>query len=494
MSRHRFKDHFHTSLSMLCSPFFYSTLFDPILSKNDITNTVLDLKYLWVPKSGTIWLSVFHYVYLYMFVASVVRIIIFLRRRLVYNWFWRCAVFLPSAIFSIFNLISCPIVVVFRILFVGQFPRNWIPFVIFSPLALFCFFGYFQTIFIFESNFHTIIGVGKKEVKHENEDSQNNENYFPILKNNSRRLSKKQAYKIVAKNKPKNTNFKWRELKIIQIADPHIGPFMSIKELYKICERSVQRKPHLIFITGDMLTFESMNQEGYEGLSYALSPLQKMSGKVFACVGNSDYDCLEQIEEAYLENDIILLKNNQYFVDLNFCKLQIVGIDHVNGQLVTNACNEIPRNPKVDLRIMLLHDPKEFQNIPPNDKSLILSGHTHGGLLGLNFLGIRSSVSEISSVTQNFYERGENLLYIHRGQGIYGWPMRTGSNGEKSMMHIHLLCNQNKLLKLSTETTDQYHMTNPDKTSKDNNKKNKKFLNTYEVDVFSDSDISYSEN
>ena len=48
-----------------------------------------------------------------------------------------------------------------------------------------------------------------------------------------------------------------RPLSIVQITDPHLGPFMSVERLRGICERAVERNPDLVLLTGDFLTMES---------------------------------------------------------------------------------------------------------------------------------------------------------------------------------------------------------------------------------------------
>jgi hypothetical protein len=47
-----------------------------------------------------------------------------------------------------------------------------------------------------------------------------------------------------------------RPLRIVQITDPHLGPFMSVQRLRRICERAVARQPDLVFLTGYFLTME----------------------------------------------------------------------------------------------------------------------------------------------------------------------------------------------------------------------------------------------
>lgn len=45
-----------------------------------------------------------------------------------------------------------------------------------------------------------------------------------------------------------------RPLRVVQISDPHLGPFMSVERLAAICARAVERRPDLIVLTGDFLT------------------------------------------------------------------------------------------------------------------------------------------------------------------------------------------------------------------------------------------------
>jgi len=70
-----------------------------------------------------------------------------------------------------------------------------------------------------------------------------------------------------------------RPLRIVQITDPHLGPFMSVKRLSAIAEQAVARDPDLILLTGDFLTMES--QSDPELLARALAPLAKLPGRVF---------------------------------------------------------------------------------------------------------------------------------------------------------------------------------------------------------------------
>jgi len=60
-------------------------------------------------------------------------------------------------------------------------------------------------------------------------------------------------------------------LSIVQITDPHLGPFMSVRRLRRVCERAVERSPDLICLTGDFLTVESNHAPA--ALEAAFEPL-----------------------------------------------------------------------------------------------------------------------------------------------------------------------------------------------------------------------------
>jgi hypothetical protein len=93
------------------------------------------------------------------------------------------------------------------------------------------------------------------------------------------------------------------------------------------------------------------------------------------------------------------------------------------------------------LRIVLLHDPGAFGSLPPGEGDLVLAGHTHGGQIGLLSLGIpwtvvRSFGGRIPD--QGLWARGTDRLYVHRGTGHYGFPLRLGVSAEESVLEVHL--------------------------------------------------------
>lgn len=227
-------------------------------------------------------------------------------------------------------------------------------------------------------------------------------------------------------------------LTIIQITDPHLGPFMSIGRLRRICERAVERNPDLILITGDIMTMESQNVESVLG---ALAPLAAAQGKVFACHGNHDLEAREVIRQVYGQLGVELLVDASVVVETPAGPVQIVGSDFVwrNREVhLQELCRDNPRVPGA-LRVLLLHDPGAFRHLPEGEGDLVLAGHTHGGQVGLLSFGLPSTfVSLMSKIPDHgMWARGRDRLYVHRAQGVYGFPVRVGVPGEQSMIRVY---------------------------------------------------------
>jgi uncharacterized protein len=230
-----------------------------------------------------------------------------------------------------------------------------------------------------------------------------------------------------------------RPLRLVQITDPHLGPFMSVKRLARICQRAVEKSPDLVLLTGDFLTMES--QADPQLLLRALAPLKQLSGRVFACLGNHDHEALLVVRRALAENGVTLLVDEATSIDTAAGRVQLLGMDFVwreRKEHLTRVCQAYPREPGA-LRIVLLHDPGAFVHLPEGEADLVLSGHTHGGQVGLVSLGLPYTMMRVfvKMPDHGFWARGTDRLYVHRGTGHYGFPLRLGVPSEESVLTVH---------------------------------------------------------
>lgn len=230
-----------------------------------------------------------------------------------------------------------------------------------------------------------------------------------------------------------------RPLKLIQITDPHLGPFMSVERLKGIAARAVAREPDLILLTGDFLTMESHARP--EWLAEALSPLAAMRGRVFACFGNHDHEAPETVRRALASAGVTLLIDQSATVTTEAGTVEVLGFDFVwrdRKRHLAQVCAHHPRREGV-FRLALLHDPSAFHHLPEGATDLVLSGHTHGGQVGFVSLGLPYTLMRLftPSPDHGLWGRGGDRLYVHRGTGHYGFPLRLGVPAEESLLAVH---------------------------------------------------------
>lgn len=228
-----------------------------------------------------------------------------------------------------------------------------------------------------------------------------------------------------------------RPLTIVQITDPHLGPFMSVQRLRRICQRAVDQAPDLILVTGDLMTMESHD---VDTVARAIEPLRAYAGRVFACHGNHDHEAREVVRRAYARNGVQLLVDESVTVGTAAGPVQLLGLDftwrHREAHMRV-VCDEHPRQPGA-LRVVLLHDPGAFRHLPAGEGDLVLSGHTHGGQVGLVSLGLPHTFLSLFTKIPDHgpWARGRDRLYVHRAQGHYGFPIRMGVPGEQSLLRV----------------------------------------------------------
>jgi hypothetical protein len=228
-----------------------------------------------------------------------------------------------------------------------------------------------------------------------------------------------------------------RPLRVVQVSDPHLGPWQPVHRLQRRLARLVAHDPDLVLLTGDFLTMESAGTPG--ALARALAPLAPVADRCYAVFGNHDHEAPNEVRHGLSANGIRLLVDEEAVATTAVGAVQILGADWMprgHREHLHRLCTRYPRRPG-HLRLLLLHDPLGFVHVPDGEVDLVLSGHTHGGQLGLVSVGIRWTVlSRTRWPDHGFFAQGRNRLYVHRGTGFYGFPLRIGVPGEASVLEI----------------------------------------------------------
>ena len=214
-----------------------------------------------------------------------------------------------------------------------------------------------------------------------------------------------------------------RPLRIVQITDPHLGPWQPIHRLQARLRELIAHDPDLVLLTGDFLTMEGNGTPGC--LTEALEPLRELEGRCFACFGNHDHEAPEEVRAAMRANGIKLLIDDGTVTETAIGPVQILGADFHREERPEKLGALFEAHPRAagHVRLLLLHDPLHFRDVAPGEVDLALSGHTHGGQVGLVSFGLDWTVLTRSRWPDHgLFGHGTSRLYVHRGTGFYGFP------------------------------------------------------------------------
>jgi hypothetical protein len=87
--------------------------------------------------------------------------------------------------------------------------------------------------------------------------------------------------------------------------------------------------------------------------------------------------------------------------------------------------------------ILLSHNPNTFDRAAELGIDLSLAGHTHGGQVTLEFIHPSLSPGRlITDYVSGWFQKGSSQLYVNRGIGTIGFPIRLGAPPEITVFEL----------------------------------------------------------
>lgn len=230
--------------------------------------------------------------------------------------------------------------------------------------------------------------------------------------------------------KIKNLN---KPYKIVQLSDIHIGGLIDKEFISSVVNQVNLLKADVVVITGDLVDTDiKYAKEALEELKH----LKSKYGTYFI-VGNHEYFHGVQSIIDYVNNlGIKTLENESVYIGKRGEGFNLLGVYDIMGNRINAYAPNLRRamlSTDSAPKILLAHQPKFIEEIKDEKIDLILSGHTHGGqIFPFNFL-----VKLQQPYVKGLNKHNENTqIYVNKGTGFWGPPMRLGASSEITLLNI----------------------------------------------------------
>lgn len=225
--------------------------------------------------------------------------------------------------------------------------------------------------------------------------------------------------------------------RIVQISDIHIGPLLHREFAQRIVDLVYAAKPDLVAVTGDLV------DGGVRQLEAEVAPFAQLRARhgVYFVAGNHDFfSGASHWTRKVVELGMRPLRNTHVVVQdaATGAAFVLAGVDDPTGKRMGDgrgddvgaALGGVAQDRAV---ILLAHDPRTFDKAAAAGVDLQLSGHTHGGQLWPFNFAVRLTTRFVAGL----YRVAASQIYVSRGTGYWGPPMRVLAPAEVSVLVLH---------------------------------------------------------
>jgi len=216
-------------------------------------------------------------------------------------------------------------------------------------------------------------------------------------------------------------------LRIVQLSDLHVGPTIRRPFVDAVVDVANALAPDLVAVTGDVA-------DGFvPELRDHVAPLARLRAPLgsFFVTGNHEYYWdprgwtreLERLGLSVLSNEHrLLIRGNG--------RLLLAGVTDLSAG--PDPVAAIAGAPDSDVRVLLAHQPRSAYAARDAGFHLQLSGHTHGG----QFFPFNLLVRLFQPFVAGLHRLEEMWLYVSRGTGYWGPPLRLGAPSEITLIEL----------------------------------------------------------
>ncbi|HLO60625.1 MAG TPA: metallophosphoesterase [Bacteroidales bacterium] len=212
------------------------------------------------------------------------------------------------------------------------------------------------------------------------------------------------------------------DMNIIAVSDIHLGNLIRKKQLGKWVNLINKQDPDVILIVGDLFD-HNIHAVELQHMNDDLLKLKATYG-VFGIPGNHDYYAgIDKAIQYMKSSGIKVLRDTSVVIDK---QLILIGRDDLTNRNRKPLNAIINGSPDTLPKIVLDHQPSGFAESEENGIDVHISGHTHNGQL----FPFNKVVSRIYKLGYGYLKSGNTHFYVSSGLGLWGAPIRLGTQSE----------------------------------------------------------------
>lgn len=231
--------------------------------------------------------------------------------------------------------------------------------------------------------------------------------------------------------------------RIVQISDLHITRHTLMTD--PLIEKVKELQPDVIFLTGDVIDRKNADvtvaKEVVERLTW-IAPVYYVTGNHEARTG--DYFALS---EKMNKLGVKELKDMAVIKRFHGDEIVIVGLKDPMGSLskgVTEKADTEKRLSGIEYdrekyTVLLSHRPELFDIYVDNKVDLVFTGHAHGGLIRIPFIGGLYAPHQgfFPRFTSGEYQKDSTTMIVSRGIGNSGCSVRINNQPDLVVVTLH---------------------------------------------------------
>jgi uncharacterized protein len=225
-------------------------------------------------------------------------------------------------------------------------------------------------------------------------------------------------------------------LRIGQLSDLHVSPWLSVRELGRAVDMLNELKPHLTVVTGDLITQVG---DPLDDTIRELSRLRADAG-ILGCLGNHEMyaRCQNYTARNAAPYGIGFLRNEARLLRWGNGVLNVAGVDYQRSQkfrpyLVDSEKLVVPGVSN----LLLSHNPDVFPVAVRKGYDAVLSGHTHGGQVTVEIVNQTLNFARFfTPYVAGLYRLEGRSCYVTAGIGTITVPVRIGALPEITLARL----------------------------------------------------------